>query len=94
MSNSLIQFYADETMKDKSTAICEKLGIDLPTYMRMCVSRLVTETGIPFSMNSNDIPENKAIIAMKAANKMAEGNGIADMTLKEINAEITQARKE
>ena len=51
------------------------------------------ENGIPFSMNLNDLAENRAIRAMKAASRIAEENGIADMTLDEINAEIAEARK-
>ena len=39
-------------------------------------------------------PENRAVLAMKAASRIAEENGIADMTLDEINAEITEARKQ
>ena len=93
MANSLIQFRAEESSRIKASNICEKLGIDLPTYMRMCISRLIQENGIPFSMNLNDISENKAIRAMKTASRIAEENGIADMTLDEINAEIAAARK-
>lgn len=93
MANSLIQFRTEESSRIKASNICEKLGIDLPTYMRMCISRLIQENGIPFSMNLNDISENKAIRAMKAASRIAEENGIADMTLEEINAEIAEARK-
>ena len=93
MANSLIQFRTEESSRIKASNICEKLGIDLPTYMRMCISRLIQENGIPFSMNLNDISENKAIRAMKAASRIAEENGIADMTLEEINAEISEARK-
>ena len=93
MANSLIQFRTEESSRIKASNICEKLGIDLPTYMRMCISRLIQENGIPFSMNLNDISENKAIRAMKTASRIAEENGIADMSLVEINAEIAEARK-
>ena len=93
MANSLIQFRTEESSRIKASNICEKLGIDLPTYMRMCISRLIQENGIPFSMSLNDISENKAIRAMKAASRIAEENGIANMTLDEINAEIADARK-
>lgn len=93
MANSLVQFRTEEITKMKASSICEKLGIDLPTYMRMCISRLVQENGIPFTMNLNDLSENKAVKAMKAASKIAAENGIADMTLDEINAEIAEARK-
>ena len=93
MANSLVQFRTDEATRIKAVSICEKLGIDLPTYMRMCISRLVQENGIPFSMNLNNLSENKAVRAMKTASRIAEENGFADMTLDEINAEIDEVRK-
>lgn len=93
MANSLIQFRTEEALRIKAINICEKLGIDLPTYMRMCISRLIQENGIPFSMNLNDLAENKAISAMKSASRIAEENGLSDMSLEEINAEIAETRK-
>ena len=93
MANSLVQFRTEESTKIRAISICEKLGIDLPTYMRMCISRLVQENGIPFSMSLNDLSESKAIKAMKEASKIAAENGLSDMTLEEINAEIAEARK-
>lgn len=93
MANSLVQFRTDETTRIRASSICEKLGIDLPTYMRMCIARLVQENGIPFTMNLNDLSENKAVKAMKDASRIASENGISEMTLDEINAEIAKARK-
>ncbi len=94
MANSLIQFRTEEASRIKAINICEKLGIDLQTYMRMCIARLIQENGIPFSMNLNDLSENRAIRAMKAASRIAEEHGISDMTLDEINAEISETRKQ
>ena len=48
MANTLVQFRAEESSRAKAASICEKLGIDLSTYLRMCISRLVQENGIPF----------------------------------------------
>lgn len=93
MANSLIQFRADEATRIKAADICERLGLDLQTYMRMCLSRLVQENGIPFSMKIEKA-ENPALAAMKRASRLAEENGVADMTLAEINAEIAAAREE
>ena len=93
MANTLVQFRTEETARIKAVSICEKLGIDLPTYLRMCMSRLIQENGGPFSMKIDEISENKGIQAMKAASRIAVENGISDMTLDEINAEITEARK-
>lgn len=93
MANTLIQFRTEETSKIQAANICEKLGIDLQTYMRMCISRLIRENGIPFSMKLNDMTENKAVRAMKNATAIAAQNGISEMTLDEINAEIAETRK-
>lgn len=93
MSSTLVQFRIDDESKIKAMNICERLGIDLQTYMRMCLSRLIQENGIPFSMKLKNEPENKGLEALKAASKIAEENGISDMTLDEINAEIADSRK-
>lgn len=93
MANTLIQFRADETERAEATSILQQLGLDMPSYLRMCVSRLVSAKGIPFSMTLNPEPENKGIEAMKRASRIAEENGISDMSLEEINAEIVEARK-
>ena len=93
MASSLVQFRTEDTTKIKAINICEKLGIDLPTYMRMCISRLIQENGIPFSMKLDAESENKGLKAMKSASQIAMRYGIADMTLDEINAEIAEARK-
>ena len=58
----------------------------------MCVSRLNQENGISFSMKI-ETEENPGISALKRASRIAEENGIADMSLDEINAEIAEARK-
>lgn len=93
MANTLVQFRTEETARIKAASICEKLGIDLPTYLRICMSRLIQENGVPFSMKADDISENRGIKAMKEASRIAAENGISDMTLDEINAEISEARK-
>ena len=93
MANTLVQFRADDTTRVQAAQICERLGIDLPTYLRMCITRLVSENGIPFSMKLEDHAENRGIQAMKRASRIAEAEGVADMTLDEINAEIAEARK-
>lgn len=92
MANALVQFRADDSARIQATRICERLGIDLPTYLRMCMARMVQENGVPFSMKLEERIENRGIQAMKRASQIAEEQGIADMTLEEINAEIAEAR--
>ncbi len=93
MASSLVQFRTEDTAKAKAMSICDQLGLDLPSYLRMCIQRLNQENGIPFSMNVNDIPKNKGIEAMKAASRIAEENGIDTLSLEEINAEIAAVRE-
>jgi len=92
MTNALISFREDENRKLTAASICEDIGIDLPTYLRICISRLIQEKGIPFSMKLGE-EQNKGIKALKEASRIAEKYGIQNMTLEEINAEINEARK-
>ena len=94
MANSLIQFRTEEASRIKAMEICERIGIDLQTYMRTCSSRLIQENGIPFSMKLDDLSDNKAVRTMKSAGRIAEENDVADMTLDEINAKIAEVRKQ
>ena len=93
MASTLIQFRTDDISKKNATDICRTIGIDLQDYLRMCVSRLISEKGIPFSMNADVILASRAKAAMREASSIAKENGSADMTLEEINAEIDEARK-
>lgn len=93
MASTLIQFRTDDISKNNATDICRTIGIDLQDYLRMCVSRLISEKGIPFSMNADVILASRAKAAMREASSIAKENGSADITLEEINAEIDEARK-
>ena len=94
MANSLVQFRVDESMRIQAVDICERLGIDLPTAMRMFLFRMVQENGIPFSMTLDDDGKTaRALTAMKKASLISAENGNADMSLDDINAEIAAARK-
>lgn len=91
MANGLLQLRVDENLRQEAAEIYSQLGLDLPTAIRMFLTRSVQVRGIPFSMQ---LPERnyKAIAAMRRMSQMAEECGVADMTLDEINAEIAAAR--
>lgn len=91
MGKIYVQFQVDEIEWVEAIQILEQLGLNLPSYLRMCVARLVKEKDIPFSMKM-EASGNKGINALKYASQIAEENGISDMTLEEINAEITNTR--
>jgi len=94
MASALIQFRTEESDKIAATQICEKLGLNLSAYLRMCMLRLVQEQGVPFSMKLGDGPENPGVTAMRKASAIASELGISDMSLDEINAEIAAARNQ
>lgn len=92
MANNLVQFRLDETSKIQAALICNQLGIDLQTYMRMCIARLISNNGIPFDMVLNNKP-CKATQALFEMGKVSEENGNSEMTLDEVNEEIRLARE-
>ena len=79
MANGLLQLRIDDTLRKEASDVYSQLGLDLPTAIRMFLTRSVQVRGIPFSMI---LPEEdyKATAA------------VADMTLEEINAEIAAVR--
>ncbi len=94
MASTLIQFRVDDTEKLQAMQVCEKLGLNLQSYLRMCMSRLIQEKGVPFSMKLEEkYEENPGVRALKRASRIAEEYGISDISLDEINAEIAEARK-
>ena len=96
MATSVVQFRVDDELKEQATAVCENLGIDLPTALRMFMKRTVLANGIPFNMTlpKEAYRSNRAVRAMFAQGEDAKKNGTADMTLEEINAEIAASRTE
>ncbi len=84
MASTLVQFRADEELRAEATRICNALGLDLQTYLRMAMARLVRESGIPFSTSLEDQP-NRGARAMRLASRIAAEHGISDLSLDEIN---------
>ena len=95
MSNSLVQLRIDDNLKNSAIDLFSKLGMDLPTAIRIFLTRSVQVRGIPFPMQLPDENNNSniAISAMKRISDMALQNGISEMTLDEINAEIDAVRQ-
>ena len=96
MANNLLQLRIDEKLKQEATEIYSQLGLDLPTAIRIFLTRSVQMKGIPFSMQLPDkeYMAYEAIQAMKRMSDEAQKAGIANMTLEEINAEINAVRSQ
>ena len=89
----LIQFRADKTLKQEVTDIYEQLGMDLPTAFRMFMKRSKMVHGLPFEavLPENDTREDfrNAFNALRS-----EAASLPEMSIDEINAEISAARAE
>lgn len=95
MASSLVQFRIDDELKAQATAVYDALGIDLSTAVRMFLKRSVMVNGVPFSMTlpKQDDKAERAARALQELSDAAALNGTSEMTLDEINAEISAARR-
>ena len=96
MATSVTQIRIDEDLKNQATAIFEELGLDFQTAVRIFLKRTILQNGIPFSMTlpKQEYKATRAVRAMELLSQEAEKNGISEMSLEEINAEIQAARLE
>lgn len=88
----LVQARVEKELKKEVSEIYEALGMDLPTAIRMFLVRSKLVRGIPF-----DTTLPKAIVtrteALNALDDMfQQASDVPEMTLNEINAEITSVR--
>ena len=95
MANAQVQFRIDEAIQRKASELCGRLGLDLTDYVRLGMNKMKQNSGVPFGLCQSVSEENspfwEAVWRMQA---MAEENGLSNMTLEEINAEIAAARAE
>lgn len=89
---TLIQFRADKQLKQEVTEIYEAMGMDLPTALRMFMTRTRQVRGLPFEarLPDNAITRSEALNAFSALRQQAAD--VPEMTLDEINGEIADAR--
>ena len=92
-NQELVQFRVDGDLKKEVTEIYNALGLDLPTACRMFFTRTRMVRGIPFETTLPDkrVTNEEALLAFEELRKQA--SSLPDMTLEEINAEISKARK-
>ena len=91
---SLIQFRVDQNLKIDAEDICEQLGIELTTVLRMCLKQLITEKGIPFSVHLNDKKEIHSSCNSQSVDLEDKFKKGFDIDIKRINEEVNFVRKE
>ena len=90
---SLIQARVDTELKNEASELFESLGLDMTTAIKVFLKRCLQEGGIPFEIRNNKETSLDVLKAFMLLRQQAEANGVTDLTLDEVNAEIAAARK-
>ena len=90
----LIQFRADKLLKQEVTEIYEALGMDLPTAFRMFLTRSKMVKGLPFEATLPETTVTRAEAKNAFYTLREQASELSEMSIDEINAEITAARAE
>ena len=90
----LNQFRSDKTLRDDCVAIYEAMGMDLNTAFRMFMERTRMVRGLPFPavLPADRMTAAEARESVEALRR--EAAGLPELTLDEINAEISASRAE
>ena len=94
MSTSTLQIRIDDNLKEQASALFERLGLDLPTAVRIFLKKAVSENGVPFYLKDTPRISTMGLEALIELNNNAVANGTAGMTEEEIEKEIATAHAE
>ena len=90
----LNQFRSDKALREDCIAIYEAMGMDLNTAFRMFMERTRMVRGLPFPAVLPETRMTRAEAKRAIEDIRAEVADLPEMTLDEINAEISAARAE
>ena len=65
MATTVLQVRMDEDLKNEASELFEKLGLDIPTAIRIFFKRAVIEKGIPFELREPTAVYNAGIDTKK-----------------------------
>ena len=81
----------DEKLKTELDNLCAQFGMNTSTAINLFARAVVRERRIPFEIAA--APADTGLRAFQSLRRQAKVNGLQDMSLAEINAEITKTRK-
>jgi DNA-damage-inducible protein J len=95
MAQSTFSVRMDEQLKEQFSDLCESFGMNMSTAINVFARAVVRERKIPFEISAgkSDITRAGAIAAFNEVRAKAVEDGLSDMSLEEINAEIDSARR-
>lgn len=96
MAQATFSVRMDESLKKQFDILCADFGMNATTAFNIFAKAVVREKRIPFDIVSNrsDVTLADGMQAFLALRQQAKNNGVQDLTLDEINAEIKMARYE
>lgn len=96
MAQATFSVRMDEVLKKQFDELCQEFGMNATTAINVFARAVVRQRRIPFEISSpeTDITRESALQAFMALRAQAKDNGVADMSLDDINEEIHLARME
>lgn len=93
MAQATFSIRMDETLKKQFDSLCSDFGMNATTAFNIFAKAVVRERKIPFEIYSPiDTTRADAKAAFREMRKISAENVLSDMTLDEINAEISAVR--
>ena len=95
MAQATFSIRMDEELKRQFDVLCADFGMNATTAFNIFARAVVKERKIPFEIKASDaasLEESRA--AFFKLREEAKKNGLQDLSLDEINAEIEAVRKE
>ncbi|MBQ8086552.1 MAG: type II toxin-antitoxin system RelB/DinJ family antitoxin [Lachnospiraceae bacterium] len=96
MAQATFSVRMDEVLKKQFDGLCHEFGMNASTAINVFARAVVRQRRIPFEISSpeSEITREGAMQAFMALRQQAKNNGVSDMTLDDINKEISLARME
>ena len=96
MAQATFSVRMDEVLKKQFDGLCQEFGMNASTAINVFARAVVRQRRIPFEISSpeSEITREGAMQAFTNLRVQAQNNGIADMSLDDINKEIGLARME
>ncbi len=96
MAQATFSVRMDETLKKQFDSLCQDFGMNATTAINVFARAVVRQRRIPFEISSpeTDITREGAMQTFNALRAQARKNGVADMSLDDINKEINLTRAE
>lgn len=95
MAQATFSVRMDENLKKQLDDVCYEFGMTTSTAFNIFARTVVRERRIPFEISAPEekFSKERILEAMKEMRASAVKNGVADMSLDEINAEIDAVRR-